>query len=241
MSPRAAAAGGGRPARSADERLLDAFAARAAHALGAGVSITAGYVALLRERAAVELGPQARSALEGVDGGIDRLRVFVDDLLELAALDPTPMHRGPLRADAPARAAAEGLEGPIADARVTVEIGALPDIVADPDLLERMFHHILRGALAAIAAGPGRIEISGVRRSAGARIEIADSGPPLDQHAAAALFEPFSTPRGAGPIAGAGVSMAIARRIADRHGGSVWAHTGRRDGCTIVVLLPERA
>ena len=33
--------------------------------------------------------------------------------------------------------------------------------------------------------------------------------------------------------------MAIARRIAERHGGSVWAHTGRRDGCTIVVLLPE--
>jgi len=37
------------------------------------------------------------------------------------------------------------------------------------------------------------------------------------------------------------VSMAIARRIAERHGGSVWAHTGRRDGCTIVVLLPEES
>jgi signal transduction histidine kinase len=41
--------------------------------------------------------------------------------------------------------------------------------------------------------------------------------------------------------AGAGVSMTIARRIADRHGGSIWAHAGRGDGCTIVVLLPAAA
>jgi light-regulated signal transduction histidine kinase (bacteriophytochrome) len=33
--------------------------------------------------------------------------------------------------------------------------------------------------------------------------------------------------------------MTICRRIAERPGGSIWAHTGRRDGCTIVVVLPD--
>jgi two-component system sensor histidine kinase MprB len=89
-----------------------------------------------------------------------------------------------------------------------------------------------------MGASPGRIAISGVRRAAGVRLEVADDGPPLDPAIAGGMFEPFGTPRGAGPAAGAGVSMAIARRIAERHGGSAWAHTGRRDGCTIVVLLP---
>ena len=59
MSRRAVAAGGGRAARTGEDVLLDAFAARAAHALGAGLSITGGYATLLRERFAEPLGPTA--------------------------------------------------------------------------------------------------------------------------------------------------------------------------------------
>jgi len=239
MSRRAVAAGGGRPARTGEDVLLDAFAARAAHALGTGLSITGGYATLLRERFAEPLGPDGEGALDGLEGGLDRLRLFVDDLLELTGLDAAPLLRAPLAAAEPARAAAGALAGPLTDASITVELGTLPDLVADPALLERLFHHLLRGALAAIGDGPGRVEIAGVRRPAGVRIEVTDSGPAIDAADAAELFQPFATPRGTGPATGAGVSMPIARRIAERHGGSVWAHTGRREGCTIVVLLPE--
>jgi two-component system, chemotaxis family, sensor kinase Cph1 len=239
MNRRAAPAAGGRSARTSDERLLDAFASRAAHSLGAGVSIAGGYATLLRERFAEPLGADGLSALGALEGGLDRVRLFVDDLLELSALDVTPLKRGPLRSTGAARAAAAGLAVALDEADVEIEIGALPDVVADSALLERLFHHLIRGSLSAIGSGPGRIAISGVRRSAGARIEVSDDGPPLDRTVAGELFEPFAAPRGAGPAAGAGVSMAIARRIAERHGGSAWAHTGRRDGCTIVVLLPE--
>jgi chemotaxis family two-component system sensor kinase Cph1 len=241
MSPRAVAAGGGRAARTGEDLLLDAFAARAAHALGTGVSITGGYATLLRERFAEPLGPDGATALDGLEGGLDRLRLFVDDLLELTGLDAAPLKRAPFGAAGSARAAVGALAGPLTDANITVELGDLPEVVADPALLERLFHHLLRGALAAIGEGPGRIAISGAQRPAGVRIAVADSGPALDPAVAAELFQPFATPRGSGPATGAGLSMPIARRIAERHGGSVWAHTGRREGCTIVVLLPEAA
>lgn len=239
MSPRAATAGGGRAARTGEDRMLDAFAARAAHTLGTGVSIAGGYAALLRERHAETLGPDGLAVLGGLDGGLDRLRLIVDDLLELAGLDAIALRRGPLRVADAAGAALAGLADTAAEAGVEIEIGPLPDVVADAALLERLFRHLLRASLAAVGDGPGRIRVWGVRRAAGARIEIADDGPALDHASAAGLFEPFTTPRGAGRTAGAGVSMAIARRIAERHGGSMWAHTGRSDGCTIVVLLPE--
>jgi signal transduction histidine kinase len=219
--------------------LLDAFAARAAHVLGTGLSITGGYATLLRERFADPLGADGDAALDGLEGGLDRMRLFVDDLLELTGLDAAPLRRAPVAAAAAARAAAGALAGPLTDADIAVELGDLPELVADPALIERLFHHLLRGALAAIGDGPGRVEISGVRRPAGVRIEVEDSGPALDPAAAAELFQPFATPRGTGPATGAGLSMPIARRIAERHGGSVWAHTGRREGCMIVVLLPE--
>jgi signal transduction histidine kinase len=219
--------------------MLDAFAARAAHALGTSVSISGGYATLLREHHGESLDADGLAVLGGLDGGLDRLRLFVADLLELSALDAVGLHREPLRVAGPAHAAADGLASALADAGTEVEVGPLPDVLADAALLERLFHHLLRTSVGAIGDGPGRIEISGVRRAAGARIEVTDDGPPLDHATAAALFEPFTSPRGANRATGAGVSMAIARRIAERHGGSVWAHTGRRDGCTIVVLLPE--
>jgi signal transduction histidine kinase len=239
MTRRVAAAPGGRSARQPDERLLDAFASRAAHSVGTGVSIAGGYAMLLRERFAGPLGDDGLSALSALEGGLDRLRLFVDDLLELSAIETTPLKRGPMGAAGAASAAAAGLAATLEDSDVEIEVGALPDLVADAALLERLFHHLIRASLAAIGTGPGRIAVSGVRRAAGVRLEVVDDGPPLDPAIAGTLFEPFAAPRGAGPAAGAGVSMAIARRIAERHGGSAWAHTGRRDGCTIVVLLPE--
>ena len=233
MRQRPAVANGDR-----SENALDAFAARAADEVGAGVGIAGDSATVLRECHAEPLGTDGNAALDALEDGLDRLRLFVDDLHELTAVAMAPLARAPLRAVVAARAAADALAGPLAAARVEVEIGPMPDIVADADLLERLFHHLMRGSLAAIGDGPGRIVLSGVRRSAGARIEISDTGPPLDHATAGDLFAPFAAPRGAGPAAGASVSMTIARRIAERHGGSIWAHTGRREGCTIVVLLP---
>jgi signal transduction histidine kinase len=239
MSGAGASAVGGRSARAFDERRLDEFAASAAHSLGTGLSLAGGYTTLLRERFAEPLGDDGVAVLAGLEGGLARMRMFVDDLLELRAVDALALRRGPLDAAGPAGVAADRLADVLDEAGVEVEIGPMPEVVADGALLERLFRHLIRGALAGIGAGPGRVVISGVRRAAGVRLEVADDGPPLDPATVGSLFEPFATPRGAGPAAGAGVSMAIAGRIAERHGGSAWAHTGRRDGCTIIVLLPE--
>jgi signal transduction histidine kinase len=238
MTDGAATATGERSARAPEERRLDAYAASAAHSLGTGVSIASGYATLLRERHAESLGDDGLTVLAGLEGGLARMRLFMDDLLQLAALEATPFECAPLDLDAVAAAAIDGLAGPLAEAGVTVDAGALPALAGDGAMLERLFHHLIRGAITAIAPGPGRVAISGTRDGGTVRVEVADTGRALDREAAARLFETFAPPRGSGPAAGAGVSMAIARRIAERHGGSIRARAGRRDGCTIVVALP---
>jgi signal transduction histidine kinase len=222
-----------------EDRLLDAFAGRAAHGLGTGLGIASGYAALLQERHGDALGADGMAVVAGLEGGLGRVRLFADDLLELAALDRRPVEPAPMRPAAAARVAAAGLAATLDGSAVEVDIATLPDLVADRALIERLFHHLLRAAIAAIGPGPGRVAVTGVRRASDVRIEVSDDGPGLGVAAARTLFEPFGSPRGAGPLAGAGVSMAICRRIAERHGGSIWARSGRRDGCTIVVQLPE--
>src|SRR4029078_4636691 len=101
-------------ARPDDAQALDAFAARAAHALGTGVGLAAGYAALLRESSAEGLGAEGLAALGGVDVGLARVRLFVEALLELAVVEAAPVHRAPLRVDAAVAAAIDSLAEPIA-------------------------------------------------------------------------------------------------------------------------------
>jgi light-regulated signal transduction histidine kinase (bacteriophytochrome) len=228
-----------RSARDPEERRLDAFAASAAHSLGAGVSIASGYATLLRERYADQLGDDGFTVLAGLEGGLARTRLFMDDLLQLAALDATPLEPAPVDLDSIVLAVTDGLAGMLEEGAIDVDAARLPPLVADRVMVERLFHHLVRGAIAAIGSGPGRIAISGTRDGDTVRIEVDDTGPALDQAAAGRLFETFAPPRGSGPAAGAGVGMAIARRIAERHGGSIRARTTVREaGCTIVVSLP---
>jgi light-regulated signal transduction histidine kinase (bacteriophytochrome) len=176
--------------------------------------------------------------LAGLEGGLARVRLFMDDLLQLAALEATPLEPASLDLDAVAAAAVDGLTGPLAEGGVAIDVGPLPTVAGDAAMLERLVHHLIRGAIPAIAPGPGRIAISGARDGGNVRIEVADTGAALDPAAAAGLFDTFAPPRGSGPTAGAGVCMAIARRIAERHGGSIRAQAHSGDGCTIVALLP---
>jgi len=238
MTRGVAAAAGERSASAPEERRLDAFAASAAHSLGTGVSIASGYATLLRERHGEGLGDDGRAVLAGLEGGLARVRLFMDDLLQLAALEATPLERAPIALGPVAAAAVDGLGEALAEGGVEVDAGPLPALVGDGPMLERLFHHLIRGAITAIGAGPGQIAISGAREGGDVRIDVADTGAAPDPVAAARLFETFAPPRGSGPAAGAGVSMAIARRIAERHGGSIRARTGEGGGCTIAVLLP---
>ena len=222
----------------AGDELLDAFAARAAHALGGGVGVAGGYATLLRERHATELGDSGAEALNGLEAGLDRIRLFTDDLLELGALNARPLRRATVDTTAAAAAACDRLDARARAIGAALRLDELPRVTGDAALLERLFHHLLRGALSALESGGGHVEISGARRATGVRLEIRDDGPPLGSEQASAYFSPFAQWRGSGPLAGAGVGAAIARRIVERHGGSIWAEPGRRAGCVIVILLP---
>ncbi len=229
------------PEQSEGDELLDAFAARAAHALGGGVGVAGGYATLLRERHATDLGHGGKEALSGLEAGLDRIRLFTDDLIELGSMGRRRrLRREPVDTTAVALAAAEGLD---ADARAIgaqIRVGELPVTTGDAALLERLFHHLLREALSALTDDGGQVEIDGRRRADGIRLEVGDDGPPLDADAAATFFTPFGEPRGTGKLAGAGVGAAISRRIVDRHGGSIWLEPRLQSGCVVVVLLPDR-
>lgn len=217
---------------------LDAFAAQAAHQVGEGLSLVAGYSALLAERHGAALGHEGRETLAAMQTGVERLRIFTGDLLDLSAAGRRELEPQPVAANEALAGACLELGPYIERADVRLDIGALPTVTVDRVALERVCVHMLRSALAAIGRGPGRIAVEGDASGGQATVNVRDDGDSLAAEDAGALFEPFARARGRGPLVGAGVSMAICRRLLERQGGTVRAAPGRDAGATLSFTLP---
>lgn len=109
------------------------------------------------------------------------------------------------------------------------EVGpSLGELRGDPDLLAQMLLDLVTNAVEAMEHG-GPLELRARAVGGDALVEVGDAGPGVPDADAARIFEPFYTtkPRGTG------LGLAMARRIAIAHGGSleaVQAHGSGRGG-----------
>jgi signal transduction histidine kinase len=94
--------------------------------------------------------------------------------------------------------------------------GASIELMGDPAQLGQVFLNVLTNAIE--AAGPdGWVEVRWGLAELRAYVEVRDSGPGPTADVARRLFEPFVT----GKREGVGLGLAVARQVAEAHGGSI--------------------
>ena len=112
-------------------------------------------------------------------------------------------------------------------------LAQLPDVRGDPSQLRHVFINLLHNGQQ--AAGPaGTVTIDAEVTPALVAVGVSDSGPGVDASVRARLFEPLVTTR----QKGIGLGLALVKRIAERHGGSV-SYEPRGNGARFVVRLPR--
>jgi len=177
-----------------------------------------------------------------VEESADRLTALVDNLLDssrLAAGAVTPL-LAPIGYDEVAVRALAGLEGA---SRVKIEIDeALPDVVADAGLLERVVANVIDNALR--YAGDAPIVMRASAYADRVELRIVDAGPGVPKKARAELFAPFRRLGGADPsdrdgASGVGLGLSVARGFTEIMRGSLTAEDTPGGGLTVVVSLPE--
>jgi signal transduction histidine kinase len=104
---------------------------------------------------------------------------------------------------------------------------------AHPGLLVRLLHVLYDNSIHATAPRPPRIATRAEAVGTRVVIDVGDDGPGVPEHIAARVFEPLVTSR----AGGTGLGLALARRIAAAHGGSIMLVPGG-PGATFRLDLP---
>ena len=92
------------------------------------------------------------------------------------------------------------------------------EVMGCPGELLLVFVNLLDNACQAMGLH-GRLAVAAFRRGDRVLVSVADSGPGIDEGIRARIFEPFFTTRKGGE--GTGLGLDIARRIVERHSGSI--------------------
>lgn len=182
---------------------------------------------------------ERRAALQATVTAADRCARLADSVLTLARLDAAAFEtsQAPLvglheivalvARDAAPAAAARGV-------RLTIACPALA-LHADADALAILLRNLVDNALRH-ARHEARIEVA---RDAGILIAVRDDGEGAPRELRARLFDRFFRAPG-GDAEGSGLGLALVRRVAELHGGSVTAHAGVDGrGLGIEVRLPD--
>jgi light-regulated signal transduction histidine kinase (bacteriophytochrome) len=119
----------------------------------------------------------------------------------------------------------------------TFTIGDLPEISADRERLAELFEHLIANALKFKGTDPPSIEIAARRGLEGWLFSVKDNGVGIPTKYRHRLFSPFRRLYGA-DIPGAGLGLAISRKIVDAHGGRIWIEDSEGPGVTISFNLP---
>ena len=106
--------------------------------------------------------------------------------------------------------------------------------------MERLLDNLLENAIRHTPEG-GRIDVSVTAADSILVLEVSDTGTGIAHEALPHIFERFYTDRTrSSSSGGAGLGLAIAKRIVELHGGHIAAHSQLGRGTTFTIELPIR-
>ncbi len=185
---------------------------------------------------------EASAKLETIAAEARRLKVLVDDMLDMTVIESGALELDlvPLDLADAVSAAAERLHRTSPDREVGWEHeAARVEVLADWDRLGQVFDNLLSNADRFAPAGTP-ITIGVAHEEPGlVTVRVIDRGPGVPAEMRERIFERFFRSDNAGKGGGTGLGLAIVKGLVEAHAGTVAVEDGHQPGATFRFTLPE--
>lgn len=226
------------------ERLLqlnNRFLATMSHELRTPLNAILGFSELLLEKDQADWSDKQRRFLEYIQGGGRHLLVLINDLLDLARVQAgqleLKLRRISLRQEE--SAVLPGLDLLAREKRVRLESPAHPEmwLQADAARVRQILNNLLSNAIKFTPAD-GRVWMEARAVDAWVEITVADTGVGIQVSDQAVIFDEFRQAEAGIRQPGVGLGLAIARRLVEAHGGTIWVESKVGSGSRFHFTLP---
>ena len=233
-------------------RDLEAFAYVASHDLQEPLRKIRAFGDRLHDRYGAVLDRQGLDYLERIRDAAQRMQNLIEGLLDYSRVATKAQPFVPVNLGRVAGEVLSDLEARVAQVNGAVEVGVLPTIDADPLQMRQLLQNLIGNGLKFYRAGvPPVVKVTAERLEGhsesadpggspveSCRVYVEDNGIGFDEKYADRVFEVFQRLHGRGEYEGAGIGLSVCRKIAERHGGSIRAHSTPGQGSVFVITLP---
>lgn len=223
--------------RSNDE--LQQFAYITSHDLQEPLRTIASYAQLIERRYKGKLDDDADEFIDFMVDGSRRMKQMIQGLLEYSRVGTKGGEFSEFEAEDALNYALNNLGSAINDVHAEIIYDSLPVIFADKDQIIRVFQNLIGNALKFCREGiQPKIHISVQKIEKEYIFSVSDNGIGLEKQYHDQIFELFKRLHAIGEYQGAGIGLAIVKRIIDRHGGRIWVESEFGEGSTFYFTIP---
>jgi signal transduction histidine kinase len=185
------------------------------------------------------LSDKGRDYIQRASQAAERMQQLIDDLLKYSRVSTHGRPFAPVDLDELTRGVLQDLELEVSRAEATVHVGDLPTISADALQMRQLIQNLISNALKFRRDGvTPEVTIEGSVVDGVARIVVRDNGIGFEPEYNTRIFRVFERLHGRGRYPGTGIGLALCRKIAERHGGTVTADGLPGVGASFTVTIP---
>lgn len=231
---------------SRSNRELQDFASVASHDLQEPLRKIQAFGDRLQLKQAAALGDEGKDYLARMLNAAARMSTLISDLLTFSRVTTRAQPFKPVDLAEVAREVASDLEAAVEKTGGRIEIGTLPTIEADAMQIRQLLQNLIGNALKFHKPGEGvLVQVKGTLDKASTdtsvcQLTIRDNGIGFEEKYLDRIFNVFQRLHGRNEYEGTGIGLAVCRKIAERHHGSITARSVPGEGSTFIVTLPTR-
>jgi len=220
---------------------LEQFASVASHDLQEPLRKVQTFGDQIERRFGDDLPEEAKDYLRRMRNAAGRMSVLIEDLLRFSRVTT---HAKPHEAVDLARVARDvtrDLDALVAETHGSVEVDGLPTVFADPTQMRQLLQNLIGNGLKFHRPGEApvvRLSRAQAAPTGMAAFTVSDNGIGFEPEYEERIFRVFERLHPRDVFAGTGIGLALCRKIAERHAGTITGDGRPGEGSVFTVTLP---
>lgn len=219
---------------------LEAFVYSVAHTMRSPLRALDGFSYILRKNYSDKVDAEGNRLLNSIRSGAHEINGLISDMLDLLRVSSGDIKFSAVNMTGLVNSVYNEIVPPDIREKITFSAGSMPDAVCDPAMMRQLWRNLISNTVKFTLPKKERRIETGCRMENGENIYyIKDTGVGFNPEYTHKLFGIFERLHKPDEFEGAGMGLAIVRRIVSRHGGRVWAEGKVGEGATFWFTIKK--